>query len=283
MTTAAPSQLSHPLLWQLLDSAFPISGFSHSAGAEAYYQTHHLHTPQQLVNFLTSAVQQLSTTTVPIITATHQCIDAQTRILSYADYVTVDGVYHAVLSSNSIAYRSSVVQGQSLLSVACAILDDVYVNVADEKTNQTTSLSVSTMLQSLRSYLQQHRLDTHFAMVWTVICTYLDVPLPTIQYAFLWQISRQICSSCVRLNAINGPLAAQSVMTKVVASGIIQQFIEQAEQYHQLNDSDEQSGSDSDALSSLEAQLLSSIHTTHPLIDIIHPVHDRLHARMFQT
>src|ERR1700682_2939189 len=66
------------LVWQLLDSAYPISGFTHSSSCEAALQIHHINNPYDIIHYITNIIQQTASTTIPIMERIYQCVHSDT-------------------------------------------------------------------------------------------------------------------------------------------------------------------------------------------------------------
>ncbi|HTV76324.1 MAG TPA: hypothetical protein VMD57_04930, partial [Candidatus Baltobacteraceae bacterium] len=57
------------LVWQLVDSTFPIGGFAHSLGLEAAWQHGEVRGREDLVSFLEASLHQLGHAALPFVTA----------------------------------------------------------------------------------------------------------------------------------------------------------------------------------------------------------------------
>lgn len=172
------------LVWQLLDSAFPVGGFAHSGGLEAAWQGGGLRSKVELETFLRINLEQQGRSMLPLVRETlHQ----PTR------FNEIDLFCHSLLS-NPVSNRASRMQGQALVSAAIRCLG-------------------CTDLESTRSSWD-HSTSGHFAPAFGLVLHHLDIPFETAGPMYLFVQVRGWISAAVRLNII-GPFEAQKIQANL--------------------------------------------------------------------
>jgi urease accessory protein len=91
------------LIWQLLDSAFPMGGFGHSGGLEAAWQHGEVGNAAMLRDFIRTGLRQSARATVPIVNVAHR---------EPARFAELDRYCDAWLS-NHVANRASRLHGRA--------------------------------------------------------------------------------------------------------------------------------------------------------------------------
>ncbi len=216
------------LIWQLADSAFPSGGFTHSAGLEAAWQQGEVQSDEELSDFIRAHLVQSGRSALPFVNeAFHQA----------ERFAGLDSLCDAFLS-NHVANRGSRAQGQAFLLAAA----------------NTFSCP---RLRSFRTTVTRQRLAAHFAPVFGVVLSALQVSHASCVRLFLFISLRTLLGSAVRLGLI-GPLAAQALQTRLVP---------EAER----------------VAVRCAALGVAEVAQTCPLLDVWHGAHDRLYSRLFQT
>jgi urease accessory protein len=173
-------RLSQPpgdwLIWQLVDSAFPIGGFAHSAGLEAAWQHGEICRRDDLIEFLHASLEQSGHAMLPFVAA---AFDSPGQI---SDFDSLCDVF----MTNHVANRASRAQGRALLAAA-----------------ERLSPSQVGKLKSKMTF-------AHFAPAFGACMRALGVERETARRMFCFLHLRGILSAAVRLNII-GPMEAQIV------------------------------------------------------------------------
>ena len=132
-----------------------------------------------------------------------------------------------------------------------------------------SSLAQANALNSLYSLDLK---NTHFQLIFTLLCMSYNIDLARIRYLYLFMNTKSILSSAVRLNLI-GPLKSHKICIEFLP------FIEQlVESHHQ-----EQEIQNKYPLDDHFKHLDTCFMTTAPLIDIIQGLHPRLYSRLFNN
>jgi urease accessory protein len=175
------------LVWQLIDSAFPSGGFSHSAGLEAAVQHGHVADGAAVLAFAKQSLAQCGRAALPIVTAAHRRAD---------DIAELDELCDEFLS-NPVANRASRAQGRALLTSIARAFPDL-----------TTA--------PLESAVRVNVSAGHYAPLFGGIFSLLKVSLIDTQRAFLFIASRGVSSAAVRLGII-GAFEAQTIQAGLSA------------------------------------------------------------------
>jgi len=173
------------LLWQLLDSAFPMGGFAHSGGLEAAWQWGQLGNADRLEGFLQASLSQVGHGALLFVMAVYR---------QPACFAEMDGQCQAFLS-NHVANRASRIQGQSLLASA-------------------KSTFRSDDLVRLREIVLTERLPGHLAPVFGAVTRGLNLAPWQAARSFLFTTLRGSISSAVRLGAV-GSLQGQAMQHRL--------------------------------------------------------------------
>jgi urease accessory protein len=214
------------LVWQLVDSAFPTGAFAHSAGLEAAWQGGEVPDEAALRRFLAASIMQAGHAGLPLVTAAHT---------HPARLTELDALCDAFLT-NSVANRASRVQGRAFIAT-CA--------------RTWPSPDLGTVLELLPA------LCGHYAPLFGVSTTLLDLPLASAQRLFLFTTARTVLAAAVRLGVV-GSYQAQRLLHDCVSD--LDLVLERC---GRLGDRD--------------------LAQTAPVVDLLQSTHDRLYSRLFQS
>jgi urease accessory protein len=181
------------LVWQIVDSAFPTGGFSHSWGLESVWQHGELAHPEALALFVGDAVRQAGRSALPFVSAAHRDPSALEHL---------DEVSNAFLT-NAVANRASRAQGRTFVASAARIWPDVRLAQLEHRARS---------------------LAAHVAPLTGAVLRILGVPLASAQRVVLFTTARGVLSAAVRLGAV-GSYEAQRL--QVASSAEIDATIEQ--------------------------------------------------------
>lgn len=179
---AAPPPDPTWAVWQLLDSAFPIGGFAHSAGLEASHQGRMLSSSDDLADFLRARLREAGTGPLVFTRYAHE---QPTR------FRELDQRLDAFLL-NQPAHQASTRQGLALISAARRAF--AHLDFAD--LDDATRLGGS---------------PGHLATVMGHVTRRLGVPCDTALRMAAFAELRTVLSAAVRLN-LAGPLEAQRLL-----------------------------------------------------------------------
>lgn len=171
------------LLWQLVDSAFPTGGFAHSGGLEAAWQHGEVRTRAELGSFLSAALEQISHSQVPFVTAVH---DAP------ATFNATDRLCDA-FTTNHVANRASRSQGRALLTAA----ERIFGLNGCEDLETTVKPPFA-----------------HLAPTFGYVTGRLGIARETGVEMFVFSHLRSLLAAAVRLN-ITGPMEAQMLQFRL--------------------------------------------------------------------
>ncbi len=216
------------LVWQLIDSAFPSGGFAHSAGLEAAAQHGRVVDGADVHAFATQSLAQCGRTALPIVTAAHRRLE---------DLADLDELCDVFLS-NPVANRASRAQGRALLTSVGRAFPNAPVAPVESSIRDTAMAG-------------------HYAPLFGVLFSLLDVDLLDTQRAFLFIASRGVSSAAVRLGIV-GAYEAQTIQADV-------------------------SCRIDDVIRDCDALAPHDIAQTAPLVDLYQSTHDRLYSRLFQS
>ena len=103
--------MSDWLVWQVVDSAFPVGVFAHSWGLEAACQAGHVDDEAALRRFLQESIRQTGWSALPLMSSAYR---EPVRLEE------LDELAHAFLT-NGVANRASRVQGRTLVATAARV------------------------------------------------------------------------------------------------------------------------------------------------------------------
>jgi urease accessory protein len=138
------------LVWQFVDSAFPIGGFAHSYGLEAAWHHGEVAGPDGLRAFVRATLLQTAHAVVPLVNAIYRTPERFEELDELAD---------AFLTS-AVANRASRVQGRALAATCARIWPAAMTGVADRSRDShahfapTFGLALSTLGVSPREARQ---------------------------------------------------------------------------------------------------------------------------------
>jgi len=178
------------LCWQLLDSAFPAGGFSHSGGLEAVWRQGLLadETGDGLTGFLGLSLRQAARSWVPMALTVHTNMD---------QHQEVDQVCQAFLS-NHVARQASRQQGLSFLRAGLEAFG-------------------SPLLSEMDSRVRDQAIVGHYAPVFGGVCLALGLGRQRCAELVLFLELRTQLSAAVRLG-VTGPMAAQRVQASLAST-----------------------------------------------------------------
>ncbi len=174
------------LLWQLLDSAFPLGAFAHSGGLEAVWQAGEVTGNIGLASFIEASLTQAGHGGLPFLRAAHE----QPQRLS-----ELDRLCDAFLN-NHVANRASRAQGKAFWAVSERILSGAARSFA-----------------ALSSPAPERG---HFAPIFGALTSRAGISREMATRAFLFLQLRGLLSSAVRLGII-GTLESQALQGRLMA------------------------------------------------------------------
>jgi urease accessory protein len=172
------------LTWQLIDSAFPAGGMSHSAGLEATWQAGEIASTDDVAAFAQVSVSQHGCAMTPFVVAGYEASTAKSEIA----FEDVDARCDAFLT-NHVTNRASRAQGRAMLSA-------VRRSIGGE--------SVIALERVARD------LPCHLAPVTGAVGAVVGLPNASVVRWFLFASSRAVMSAAVRMGRV-GPFEAQAI------------------------------------------------------------------------
>ena len=244
---ARTSSSCDPIVWQLIDSAFPSGSFVHSGGLEAARYWKLIETPDDLCEFLRHSLVQIGRSTLPFISESYHDLDR---------FQVLDAEFDAFLT-NHVANRASRSQGRAFLTAAEIAFRSRLGRSTSGSLNDHEETRRSWWLTKLRDGMVHPTTATHLPVVFGAVTRLLVIPLATALRIFLYTTQRDLISAAVRLNIV-GSLTAQAMQFELI------EFTERVATH-------------CETLRSRDAALTAS------LIDLMHATHDRLYTRLFQS
>ena len=180
--TDAGKDSSPWLLWQIMDSAFPVGSFAHSGGLEAAVQFGFVTDAHTLAEFLRVSLTQAARLSAPFARAT--AADPSTFVAANERYDT--------LLVNDPANRASRAMGLAVLTAGDAMLPDAGLAGVRDTTRRATGF-------------------VHLPPAWGLLARAVGLDDVATVDAFLFQHVRGLLSAAVRLNVV-GPMQAQCVL-----------------------------------------------------------------------
>jgi urease accessory protein len=163
----------NPHVWQLVDSAFPSGGFTHSSGIEAAVQHGDVGSIDGVARVARTIVRQTGRGSLPLAAAAHR---------SLADLPALDARADLFLNQ-PISNRASRAQGQALLTTAGRVFPGPPV-------------------EAIAALVKSGGLAAHYAPMFGAVMGALLIDLDTTLRLFLFQAARSPISAAVRLGVI---------------------------------------------------------------------------------
>ncbi|MDB5326184.1 MAG: hypothetical protein JWM57_1753 [Phycisphaerales bacterium] len=178
-------RLSNPspwLLWQIIDSAFPVGSFAHSGGLEAAVQFAFVNDADSLDEFVRVSLTQTARFSAPFVAAV---------IESPAAFAELNRQFDALLT-NDPANRASRALGVAVLTAGDAVLPDAGL------------ATIATTARRGDGFV-------HLPPAWGLLASAVGMDSEAAVDAYLFQQARSLFSAAVRLNAV-GPMQAQRML-----------------------------------------------------------------------
>ncbi len=175
------------LLWQLIDSAFPAGGLSHSAGLEATWQIGEIDSSADVQAFVRTYIVQQGRAMLPFV---GEAFDA----MQLSDIPTMELIDQAcdALLTNHVANRASRSQGKAMLSAVWR------VGLGAES------------LAALEKQVLTGNTTAHFAVMFGAIGAAVGLSREETGMGFLFVSTRAVLSAAVRVGRL-GPFEAQTM------------------------------------------------------------------------
>ncbi|GBG66858.1 hypothetical protein CBR_g70735 [Chara braunii] len=259
-------------LWQLLDSLLPVGGFTNSYGLEASSQAGLIQTTADLEEFCLDNLESAGAMFLPFVVAAGRGwwespggnlqgpgqSKGEEPGTYFSDAVKtwaeVDQLMDAYLT-NHVGRRASCSQGCALLRLVSSTFPEL---VELKEMRRMCRGGVGRMEASHdQSVGANQAASGHHAAAFGALCAALGVKRRVAQRAFLFMTLRDILSAATRLNLV-GPLEAAGLQ-------------------HKLSKPAEK------VLAWAADRLISDVHQTAPLWDLMQGAHDELFARLFRN
>ncbi|GIW75827.1 MAG: urease accessory protein UreF [Phycisphaerae bacterium] len=182
---SSPKEVCPWLIWQLIDSAFPVGAFVHSGGLESAVQLGQVRDPQDVATYISTSLRSNATLFGPVIVKVLQSPDQYIEIDAFLD----------VSFRNPIPNQASRSQGQAFLYTAYEIWSDPFLLQAKKR-------------------LQNKQWYGHLPISFGLVCKVLQMDVIKTVDAFLFCQMRGMISAAVRLGVI-GSRQAQKVQNKL--------------------------------------------------------------------
>ena len=173
------------LIWQLVDSAFPIGGLAHSNGLEAAVQHGLVSDGHGLEAFVRVTVRQCTRGMLRFVQAAHRTCDDFEKIDLQCD----------LFLNNHVGNRASRAQGRAFLAATNRIF------------STPAAMKLSEQIRSSQS-------PAHFAPVFGVVAASLGVSELQTESLYVFMLVRGCIGSAVRLGIV-GPLEGQRIQSRV--------------------------------------------------------------------
>lgn len=183
MSQAKPT--SPWLLWQVIDSAFPVGGFAHSGGLEAAVQIGFVKDADSLQEFVKVSLTQSARLAAPFISAVTREPGRFDELNRRFD----------TLLTNDPANRASRALGAAVLTAGEATLPDGGLGNIGRAARKTDGF-------------------VHYPPAWGLLAAAVGMSGDEAVDAFLFQQGRSILSAAVRLGVI-GPMQSQQLMVNI--------------------------------------------------------------------
>jgi urease accessory protein len=177
--------VNSPLVWQLVDSAFPSGGFAHSGGLEAACQAGETVSDGELRQFVVDTLWQTGHAVLPLVASAHRDV---------ARFEALDALCDAFLT-NAVTNRASRAQGRALLAAAVRIWPSEDMGRLDRAVRRGSG---------------------HLAPAFGAVSRILGIPLETAQDLALFIAGRGVLAAAVRLGIV-GPYRAQRLQHEITA------------------------------------------------------------------
>ncbi len=169
------------LIWQLVDSAFPVGGLAHSNGLEAAVQAGLVTDGPSLEQFVEAGIRQCVRGVLGFVQATRANPDGLLAVDRQCD----------LFLNNHVSNRASRAQGKAFFTAASRIFE-------------------MPVIIELNEQMRAHRSPTHLAPVFGVVLGALKIAESQTQSMFLFMFVRSCLGAAVRLGVV-GPLEAQRI------------------------------------------------------------------------
>lgn len=180
------------IVWQLVDSAYPVGAFAHSQGLESAWQAGEVDRGS-MRQFLEDTILQTGRASLPFVSDAHR----QAHDLSTLD------ARRDLFLRNVVANRSSRTQGRAWLSTFRGVFPE-QAAATDEECAACPGFRA------------------HFAPVFGATLRHAGVSLPETQRLHLYSIARGTLSAAVRLGVV-GAVEAQRMLA--VSSDLLEEVV----------------------------------------------------------